>query len=114
MDTLKIDTGKTGKVLTLGAGIFAIVTDIVIATVTGELGGVFGTLILLFLIYIDVEWARWLFVFRAGFGVYSGIGFVLSTGNYLWLLAVGAYLLIAWMFGKNKAVDAYLNHHQKT
>ena len=46
--------------------------------------------------------------------MYFGIGYVISTSNYLWLLAVGAYLIIAWMFGKNKAVDAYLEDQKKT
>lgn len=114
MDILNMDTLKSGKVLTLGVCIFALLTEIAIILTTGDRGGLLVTLILLFLIYIDVEWARWIFVLRAGFGVYLGIGYVLSTSNYLWLLAVGAYLIIAWMFGKNRAVDAYLKEQQKT
>ena len=113
MDILKMDTLKTGKRLTIGVCIFALLTEIVIIMATGDRGGLFITLVMLFLIYIGIEWARWIFVLRAGFGVYFGIGYVISTSNYLWLLTVGAYLIIAWMFGKNKTVDAYLEDQKK-
>ena len=113
MDLLKIDTLKTGKGLTIAACIFALLTEVVIIMATGDRGGLFITLVMLFLIYIGIEWARWIFVLRAGFRVFFGIGYVISTSNYLWLLTVGAYLIIAWMFGKNKTVDAYLEDQKK-
>ena len=109
-----MDKLKEGKSALIGASVFAVLTDIVLMiSYSSGSAGLVGTLILLFLIYIDVEWARWLLVLRAGFGVFFGISWVISTGDFLWLLPVGAHFIIAWMFGKDPEIDAYIKRQQE-
>jgi|GEM_PF-5219158 len=55
MDILKMDNLKTGKALTIAVCIFALLTEVVIIMATGDRGGLFITLVMLFLIYIGLN-----------------------------------------------------------